>query len=604
MSTRPVDAVFFWHGTGIGTFKAVYGRKPKVGGKARSYTKDFHQPRKQLARALEKVLGVEPGGSTRLEWRWPGGSDPHGLLKPAADYDQPGGRMNLRWETDSAPPPWRLTPHPSATSTSTLEGEPDHEDEADADAQLDALKTSGENPWLIAVHRVGEGPVLHARIVLMNPRPGREFASWHNLPQAVRDEMTTLTNRDPGGYVLFESGAPLTDLVKRILDAFNDSPNVLVVGPPGTGKTVAMEQIAAMYDDAGGAPMVAFDDEALHGAFESLDAPVRGGRVASLLFHPSYAYEHFVMGLLPQVVEEGVGITVAPHVGPLLELAHYADRPGHSSLLLLDEFNRGNAAAIFGDTLGLLDKDKRGRAYIDTPYRHLKPKIDGEPLGETTALPPTLRILAAMNSADRSVAPLDAALRRRFAIIYVEPDIKALRAHLEPEPTATFVATDPNTWSTPGDVREVAIRVLEAINRRIEFVLGRDFLLGQSVFWHVEGNTFSASLGSLATALDNRVLGTLTLTFTDEDEALAKVLNIGDKLTPPAVGEWRDAPPGLERWGRRLLIGSFGEFADDTSLATAIAALLDPSSDMTPSGVDEDVDEDAAMETAEDPEEP
>ena len=569
MTAQLVDAVFFWSVVGTTNFKVTYGRRP--GG---SYSKDFHQPRHALARAIEKTLGVGYGGETRVEWRWPGDSDPTGLLKPATDFAQQGGRLNLRWETNHAPAPWRVTPNPTAATLETLQGTADLTDETKANQQHAAIVATGERPWLVAVHLVGEGPVLHARLVLENPAPGREFASWDKLPQPVRDEMQK-TRDDQGGFYLFPEGELMSDkLVRRILTAFEDSPNVLLVGPPGTGKTVAMEKVSALY--AGTPPPgVTFDPDLLHGAFgTSATAPAGSRRLVSLLFHPSYAYEHFVMGLLPDVV--GGQVIVKPHVGPLLELAQFtADAPDNKALLVLDEFNRGNAAAIFGDTLGLLDRDKRDVAFVDTPYAHLNPTTALGALGPTTKLPKDLRVLAAMNSADRSVAPLDAALRRRFSIIHVDPDVGVLRDRLKADFTGDLKVSDPTTWTTPERVAAVAVRILESLNKRIEFVLGRDFLLGQSVFWHLDLTDVDSALTSLAIALDNRVLGTLSLSFTDDDEGLAAVLNINGAGAGKAAAKWATPPTDLTRWPNRLRLERFQDF-DAPTLVDALVSLLDP----------------------------
>ncbi len=579
MTALPVQAVFFWKADTKATFKATYGRIPE----STTYTKDFLQPRRDLARALERALGIAPGGQTRVTWRWPGGEYTDGLIKPAADFADQGGRMNLRWETDNAPPPWKLTPSPTDTSLSTLAGTPGIKNDAAADQQLDTLQQSGEHPWLVAVHRHGEGPILHARVVLQNPAPGREFASWDTLPDVVRAKMRALSTRDPGGFVDFRKGVPMRaeKLVKQIAEALEENPNVLLVGPPGTGKTVAMEDYRELFQ--AGQPEVLFDDEMLHGAFqEKRIAPEGNARVRSLVFHPSYTYEDFVIGLLPDVDAGSKSVIVKPHVGPLLELAQHASTEGNIALLECDEFNRGSAAAIFGDTLALLDRDKRSEpgkpgsgAQIATPYRHLGPEIDGAALDDTISLPKTLYILAAMNSADRSVAPLDAALRRRFSIIFVEPDLDALRENLGvPE---DFTLAESDSWTTPEHIKALAVEILSRLNDRIEVVLGRDFLLGQSVFWHVDGDTGDEALRALAAAMDNQVMGTLGLSFTDNDAALAAVLNVADKDDESggvAAAAWH-RPRGLvgQVATSRLRLTRFQDLERD-DLVAALASLL------------------------------
>lgn len=583
MTYRPVQAVFFWRADMLGIFKAAYGRIAGQGG----YTKDFFQPRGELARALERALGTGTGVPTDLEWRWPGGGiDAAGKLLRAADFDQQAGRLNLRWQTNHAPPPWRLTPNPTATSLSTLRGLPGLESVAQADAQRAALIEADEGPWFIAVHLADEGPVLHTRVVLQRPQPGREYADWNSLPPQVRNEMAVLPLDVPGGFVEFMGGSAVRAgaIVDRVMQAFIETRNVLLVGPPGTGKTIALEDIRRAFQNGGG---VGFDTDALHGAFDGGTSHFDGEtKVQSLVFHPSYAYEDFVIGLVPKPVEGGV--SVEPRVGPLLRLARFASEPDHRSLLVCDEFNRGAAASIFGDTLALLDTDKRSvpgaadsGATIATPYFGLDPEVDGHRLDELTSFPSTLYILAAMNSADRSVAPLDAALRRRFAIIYVGPDYDLLRSHLGIDDD--FVLGEPATWTAVEHIKALAVAILEAVNDRVEAISGRDFLLGHSLMWHVDGSDTDEALRSLASAIDNHLLGTLTLSFTDNDAALAAVLNVGpptdrgDEL-PVAAATWHYPSEALSRVaGPRLRPTRFLQLRNGDRI-TALRSLLDPAS--------------------------
>lgn len=329
-----------------------------------------------------------------------------------------------------------------------------------------------------------------------------------------------------------------------------------------------------------------FDPGLLHGAFGvgSTAAPPEG-RVRSVVFHPSYAYEDLVMGLLPEPAENG-GVTVRPQVGPLLELAHFAHQPDRRALLVCDEFNRGASAAIFGDTLALLDRDKRAvpgqpesGAQIATPYHHLEPRtLDDELLDSDTSLPANLKIIAAMNSADRSVAPLDAALRRRFSILFIEPDLELLAEHLG-VPAANLMFSGSPSFTTVTEVKGLAVEALRALNARIEFVSGRDFLLGQSVFWNVDGEDAAETLRSLAGAIDDQVMGTLALSFTDNDEALAGILNIpawdeNGSTTSGAAANWQSPPESLRNVASpRLRPVRFRELAPD-ELVAAILSLL------------------------------
>ncbi len=591
MTKRPVDAIFFWPLTKDSVFKPVYGRAPKdpPPGTRAEYTKDYLQPTQHMSSELEKVLGKVPAsGDLRVDWQWPGGGDPDGALR---HHDAGGVRLDLDWSTTiGAPKPWRLHPNPSEATIETLQGDLALVTINNANAELDRIRGSDERPWLIAVHCFGDGAVFHPRVVLENPRPGREYASWDSLPAVVRSDMSALAANQVMGVSKFTSmgyAVRAQKIVDQVLDAFESTPNVLLVGPPGTGKTVAMEDIRESFVSGEG---ITFDTTRLHRAFDTSGSlPSVPTQVRSLVFHPSYTYEDFVLGLLPEVAPGGAGVAVAPRVGPLLEMAHFASQPGQRALVVCDEFNRGAAASIFGDTLALLDSDKRSDAaagvagaVIETPYHHLAPKThsSGTPLDPQTSLPSSLYVLAAMNSADRSVAPLDAALRRRFAIIYVGPDYELLRGHLDiPSSFVKDDKTDPGdsaTWTTVDHVTAVAVAILEALNDRIEAVLGRDFVLGHSVMWKVGGTDVSAAFKSLATALDNNVLGTLTLSFTDNDADLAAVLNAdpGGTDLPNAAATWH-APPGRtsEVAGSRLRPVRFRDLSGQ-DLVETLASML------------------------------
>jgi 5-methylcytosine-specific restriction protein B len=590
MTQRAVQSVFFWPADMATPFRAVYGR---VKG-SNKYSKDFHQIATPAARAMERAFGLPERGQTSLVWVWPGGQRAeNSQFKPGAVDDS---RSRAHWPYGDSPDPWRLSQNVGPDTLESITGEPgeprvqmEPEAEAAGEAQLQRVQSADERPWYVAVHLHGDDAVLHVRTVLENPKPGHEFASWERLPAAIRREMGVTRRRgEATGFVEFEEGVPVRAgaIVKQVLDAFKDNPNVLLVGPPGCGKTVAMEDLRRAYEE--GTASVMFDPDVNHGAFSEVGNTFDGEtRVRSLVFHPSYAYEDFVIGLLPEPVRDADGrpaggVTVRPRVGPLLELAVFASEEKRRALLICDEFNRGAAAAIFGDTLALLDSDKRRTpgqedgATVDTPYFHLAPETSaGEPLPALTSLPSSLHILAAMNSADRSVAPLDAALRRRFAIVYVGPDYAVLRDRLEVP--VDFELGDPSGWNTPEHAKALAVEVLLALNERIEVVLGRDFLLGHSVMWDVAGDTYETALRSLAVAMDNRVMGTLALSFVDNDAALAAVLNVPGserEASGRRAAVWHQPSASVQQVAAPRLRFERFQSLDDGALTSVLASLL------------------------------
>lgn len=532
MTAQPVDAVWFWKYTKT-AFHALYGRFPG----STLYSKDYLQVSGDCMDALDTAFGRSIGEVLAITYRWPGGSVSGEVRDTSATESTP--RDHLSWPTTGPrPAPWTLTPIPDATKA--IPGDPSATTETGAEAVLGKLESDDLGAWVVAVKLAGEPATLHVRAYLDRPPSGFEYAATSLLPEPVLSAMGAA--KGACGVVVGGRAKPVRagKIVDRVLSALKRSPNVLLMGPPGTGKTVALEDLRQLYESGG--TTLLFDPEK---AFDAWPTVLPGERkVISVVFHPSYSYEEFVIGLIPKA---GESFALEARPGPLLALAHWAQDAGSAGLLVIDEFNRGNAAGIFGDTLALLDKDKRddpptqtgatiARAYpleavnVSPSYANSK----GTAVETDLRLPASLRIVAALNSSDRSVAPLDAALRRRFAILTVEPDYDVLTEHLGvPSISDPFMLPpDWATW-TAEQALQLTVAVLRGLNRRLSSVIGDDFLLGHAVFWGVTGTTAPQVVNSLAQAFDEQVAGTLRLTFADQDEQLAAVLGIG--LAPVAT---------------------------------------------------------------------
>ncbi|MCA8135666.1 AAA family ATPase [Burkholderia cepacia] len=589
MTVKVVQAVFFARYT-KSTFRALYRRVSNTGG----YTKDFLQVGTDRGDVLASAFGIGRGNSKQIRYVWPTG-ECEGTLRWSSD------RWQLAWLAAQKPTPWAIAQAPTAEIS--IIGNPDLTTADDADAEHDAITGTGVEPWLIAIKVYGEDDCLHVRTYFRNPTPEFANRALSQLPDSVIAAINDLSaNDDSNTFVLpaitrFRESEPVVraaELVGKIQEALKREPNVLLVGPPGTGKTVALEDLQALYDDPIPEGALLFDTSAWENAWE-----VKGAESRSevLVFHPSYSYENFVAGLYPTTTAQGISLEAKP--GPLLCLSHWVGNGNREALLVIDEFNRGSAAAIFGDCLSLLDKDKRSSstnigARITRPYigqRMPVPVIyrnvatTEELIADDVRLPTGVHIVAAMNSTDRSVAPLDAAMRRRFTVIRVGPDYEALAArlgltagqygHALPQPSSV------DNWQTD-DVSRLAVQILKALNDRIEFCLGEDFLLGHALLWHITADMPAERLQQLAQLIDSKLIPTLRMTFVDQDEALAAILSVSDtnRVTPgepePAatVAYWKEAPPQLSSISdKRLAVNQLSVMARQDQL-NALHALL------------------------------
>ncbi|RBP28401.1 dynein-related subfamily AAA family protein [Oceanihabitans sediminis] len=218
-------------------------------------------------------------------------------------------------------------------------------------------------------------------------------------------------------------------------------------------------------------------------------------------FHQSFAYEDFIEGIKPILPEVDVEVEAAKDLGYTIEDGVFknickraTNDPQNRYAIFIDEINRGNVSAIFGELITLIEIDKRKGAKnelrIKLPYSK-----------KEFSVPSNLDIYGTMNTADRSVEALDTALRRRFEFKEMMPDYSIIEG------------------DTVGDIK--LSEVLQTINQRIELLIDRDHTIGHSYFVNV--NTPK----KLAKAFNNKIVPLLQEYFYGDYGKIGLVLGKG-----------------------------------------------------------------------------
>jgi 5-methylcytosine-specific restriction protein B len=225
-------------------------------------------------------------------------------------------------------------------------------------------------------------------------KPASSFTEAIAEGPDVDDEDLSETEEPPTYSIdnIIADGSFLTaEELNNIIKRWRLKKNLILQGPPGTGKTWLAKRL--------GFAMVG-----------SNDRETSRSRLRIVQFHPSLAYEDFVRGWRPHG-DGRLGLVDGIMMESIRAAASEPDRP---FVLVIEEINRGNPAQIFGEMLTLLEDTKRRPSEaIELAYRKVP--------GERVHVPENLYVIGTMNIADRSLAIVDLALRRRFAFVDLEP---------------------------------------------------------------------------------------------------------------------------------------------------------------------------------------
>jgi len=253
--------------------------------------------------------------------------------------------------------------------------------------------------------------------------------------------------------------------IRERIEMLRQFKNLILEGVPGTGKTYSLKLIAELWSKFTGKELVGCGQ----GAY-------------AMTFHPSTSYEEFVEGLRPQNTscksEGGIG---SPNFfleqtdqdkdtnwgvedGFFIKVCRWAwSDPTRDHLILIDEINRANIPRVFGDLITTIESSKRA-SWLNDKWSVKSAQVVSLPFSHRSfCVPDNLYIIATMNSTDRSVAPLDAALRRRFAFERVPPmsqrQLERVLSHQELQSSIT-------AWSQ--------------LNRLLRAEIGPEGMLGHS----------------------------------------------------------------------------------------------------------------------------
>lgn len=241
-------------------------------------------------------------------------------------------------------------------------------------------------------------------------------------------------------------------------------------------------------------------------------------RYATTTFHQSYGYEEFIEGLRAATDDEGnINYSVEP--GEFLKLCRRAEQdPSHQYAMFIDEINRGNISKIFGELISLVEIDKR--AGSQHPMT-IQLAYSGKPF----SVPSNVDIIGTMNTADRSLALMDTALRRRFDFIEMMPD------------STLFVGHDVIDIGS-GNTLNLG-KLLDRINQRIEVLYDREHTLGHAFFYPayqaVKNGDHAGALLALKEAFQTKVIPLLQEYFYEDWQKIRLVL--GDNQKRGASGK-------------------------------------------------------------------
>ncbi|GAB3747460.1 hypothetical protein GCM10027599_00840 [Yimella radicis] len=343
------------------------------------------------------------------------------------------------------------------------------------------------------------------------------------MNELAESEVREICDRFAGEVEVISAGS-IEGLPETMPYESANARNIILYGPPGTGKTYRTASLAL---EILGTQVDINDREAVLEAFRMA---TEAGAVAFVTFHQSYSYEDFVEGIRP-TLDDGHGTNdlsykIVPGIFRMI-CARARMHPGDAFVLIIDEINRGNVSGIFGELISLIEDDKRlGRPESLTavlPYSR-----------EAFGVPDNVFLVGTMNTADRSLTGLDAALRRRFEFRQIPPAVDLFKD----SDTGSF-------W----EVEEISVRdILSGLNGRLDALRGSDYLVGHAFFMPL-AHPELRNISTLAEIFGRKVVPLLREYFFDDPESIMRALGQLDTTNQPwnLVRQAASPIPGLDK---------------------------------------------------------
>lgn len=327
----------------------------------------------------------------------------------------------------------------------------------------------------------------------------------------------------------------------KVLQLLDKKRNVILMGAPGTGKSKLINEVADAFEKNSG--IIATPSHEV-GATVPIPAVIKKGieteflkkknrKVFRTTMHQNSKYRDFLTGIVPSITSVG-GFCISE--GILYRANEFAKQEDSAALLIIDELNRGPAIEVFGGSIVAIENDKR----LSTSNTKIESTQTFEIICPSTgkmidyAFSPNLYILAAMNQADVSVAPLDVAFLRRWQPYKLLPDYKVLENTFK----VSLEDIAPDSPMSAQDVYLTAFRALKVINEKIVVGRGEDYQIGQGVFLSSmpKDSTMDAAL-EFVCEVWGMIYAHIEELFFGDVTSIAYILNSESRLSPYSTKE-------------------------------------------------------------------